>query len=65
MSMMGDVTFFLGHQIKQKKNGVFICQSKYVRDLLKKYNMDQCKSTSTPMSTKFSLNQDLSGKNID
>ena len=48
--MMRDLTFFLGHQINQKKNGIFACQSKYVRDLLKKYNMDKCKSGNTPMS---------------
>ena len=35
---------------KAKKNGIFICQSKYVIDLLKKYNIDQCKRANTPMS---------------
>ena len=55
MSMIGDLTFFLGIQIKQKKNGIFTCQSKYVRDLLMKYNMDQCKSANKPISVKESL----------
>ena len=62
MSMIGDLTFFLGLQIKEKKDGIFICQSKYVRDLLKKYNMDQCKSANMPMSATLSLDQDIIGK---
>ena len=41
--------------MKQKKNDIFICQSKFVRDLLKKYNMDQCKSANTPMNATISL----------
>ena len=65
MSMMGDLTFFLRLQIKQKKDGIFICQSKYVRDLLKKYNMDQCKTANTPMSATLSLDQDINGKSVD
>ena len=44
---------------------LIICQSKYVRDLLKKYNTDQCKSAYTPMSATLSLNQDINGKSVD
>ena len=58
MSIMGDLIFLLGLQVMQKKNDIFICQSKYVKYLLKKYNMDQCKSTNTPMSATTSLDQD-------
>ena len=65
MSMMGDLIFFLGVKINQKKNGIFICQSKYVKDLIKKYNMDQWKSAYTPMSATVSLDQDLNGKSVD
>ena len=65
MSMMGELTFFLGFQIKQSENGIFVCQSKYTRDLLKKYNMTQSKETNIPMSTSISLDQDLQGKNVD
>ena len=64
---MGDLTFILELQIKQKKNDIIICQSKYIRDLLKKYNMDQCKSanTPTPMSATIRLDQDLNGKSVN
>ena len=65
MSMMGDLIFFLELQIKQNKNGIFFCQSNYVRDLLKKYNMDKCKSANSSMNATISLDQDLSGKNVD
>ena len=40
MSMMGDLTYFLGLQVSQKESGIFICQSKYIRELLKKYNLE-------------------------
>ena len=55
MSMMGELTFFLGLQIKQKKNGIFISQAKYCRELLKKFGMDECKEYDTPMSTTAAL----------
>ena len=63
--MMEDLTFFLGLEIKRKKNDIFICQGKYVKDILKKYNMDQCKSVNTTMSATISYNQNLNGKNVD
>lgn len=62
--MREDLTFFLGRQVKQKKNDIFICKSKHVRDLLKKCNTDQCKSA-TPMSATISLDQDLRVKHVD
>ena len=48
MNMMGELTFFLELQIKQNKDGVFINQSKYIKDLQKKYKMDQAKHAKTP-----------------
>ena len=51
MSMMGKLIFFLGLQIKQCKDGIFINQRKYGNDLLKKYKMDQAKQAKTPMAT--------------
>ena len=47
MSMMGELTFFLGLQIKQKKEDIFISQTKYCRELLKKFGMDECKEYDT------------------
>ena len=55
MSMMGELTFFLGLQIKQVKEGTFIHQGKYTKDVLKKFDMGEAKSLSTPMSTAMAL----------
>ena len=51
MSMIGELNFFLGLQIKQKKNEIFISQTKYLQDLLKKYGMDHCNGVDTSMSS--------------
>ena len=58
MSMMGELRFFLGLQIKQQENGIFIFQEKYIRDLLKKYKMNEAKIMSTPMHPSSSLDKD-------
>ena len=65
MSMMGELKFFLRLQIKQCKDGIFINQTKYARDILKKFGMDRLKSSKTPMSTTTKLNNDQNGKPID
>ena len=49
MSMIGELTFFLGFQVKQLKEGTFIHQEKYTKDILKKFKMDECKPIKTPM----------------
>lgn len=51
MSMMRELTYFIGFQIRQLKHGIFLDQSKYTRDVLKKYKMEGCKPISMPMST--------------
>jgi hypothetical protein len=51
MSMIGELTFFLGIQVKQMKQGPFVHQAKYTKDLMKKFNMGELKPVSTPMST--------------
>jgi hypothetical protein len=51
MSMMGVLTFFLEFQIKQAKEGTFISQTKYTRDIHKKFDMDKAKLIKTPMGT--------------
>ncbi|WVZ75825.1 LOW QUALITY PROTEIN: hypothetical protein U9M48_023854 [Paspalum notatum var. saurae] len=61
MSMIGELTFFLGFQIKQLKEGTFIYQEKYTRDLLKRFKMDDCKPIETPMATNTKLDADESG----
>jgi hypothetical protein len=50
MSMMGELTFFLGIQVKQMKQGTFVHQAKYTKDLMKKFNIDELKLVSSPMS---------------
>jgi hypothetical protein len=65
MSMMGVLTFFLGFQIKQAKEGTFISQTKYTHDVLKKFGMDKTKSIKTPMGTNGHLDLDLGGTSID
>nr|GEV12603.1 hypothetical protein [Tanacetum cinerariifolium] len=51
MSSMAELTFFLGFQVKQKKDGLFISQDKYVAEILKKYSFSEVKNASTPMET--------------
>ncbi|KAJ9553033.1 hypothetical protein OSB04_017078 [Centaurea solstitialis] len=51
MSSMGELTFFLGLQVKQKTDGIFINQSKYVASMLQKFGMSDAKPASTPIET--------------
>jgi hypothetical protein len=62
MSKMGKLTFFLGMQVKQTKQGTFVHQAKYMKDLIKKFNMADLKPVSTPMSTIMSLGPDEDGE---
>jgi hypothetical protein len=65
MSMKGELTFFLGIQVKQTKQGTFIHQDKYMKELMKKFNMTKLKPVSTPMSTTTSLGPDEDGEAVD
>nr|GEW19848.1 hypothetical protein [Tanacetum cinerariifolium] len=65
MSTMGKLTFFLGLQVKQKQDGIFISQDKYVNEILKKYRFIEVKNTSTPMETQKPLLKDEDGKEVD
>jgi hypothetical protein len=58
MSMMGELIFFLGIQLKQMKQGTFVHQAKNIKDLMKKFNMAELKPVSTPMSFAASLGPD-------
>jgi len=51
MSMMGELNYILGLQVKQLKDGIFLNQAKYCKDLLRKFEMDKCKPIRTPFST--------------
>jgi hypothetical protein len=65
MSMMGELTFFLGIQVKQMKQGTFVHQAKYTKDLMKKFNMAKLKPASTPMSSVALLRPDEHGEAVD
>jgi hypothetical protein len=65
MSMMGELTFFLGIQVKQIKEGIFIHQAKYTKDLMKKFNIPELKPVSTSMSTTTALDPDENGEAVD
>jgi hypothetical protein len=58
MSMLGELSFFLGLQIHQSERGIFISQSKYLKEILKKFGMENCAPVSTPMTTSCKLNKD-------
>jgi hypothetical protein len=65
MSMMGELTFFLVIQVKQMRQGTFVHQAKYTKDLMKKFNMAELKPVSTPMSSVTSLGTDEDGEAVD
>ncbi|WVZ81763.1 hypothetical protein U9M48_029105 [Paspalum notatum var. saurae] len=65
MSLMGELQFFLGLQIKQGLEGNFVHQAKYTRDILKKFNMSDYKPMTTPMSTNTVLDADEDGEAVD
>ncbi|GJS31664.1 retrovirus-related pol polyprotein from transposon TNT 1-94 [Tanacetum coccineum] len=65
MSMMGKISFFLGLQISQSPRGIFINQSKYTLESLKKYGFDSCDLVDTPMVEKSKLDEDKEGKAVD
>jgi hypothetical protein len=65
MSMIGELSFFLGLQIKQLKDRIFVSQSKYLKDMLKKFGLENAKSIMTPMATNDHLDLDEGGTIVD
>ncbi|RVW15001.1 Copia protein [Vitis vinifera] len=65
MSMVGELTYFLGFQVKQLKDGIFLSQSKYARELVKKFGLESTKHFRTPMPTNLKLSKDESGKGVE
>jgi hypothetical protein len=61
MGMMGELQFFLGLQIKQSKEGTFVHQAKYTKDIVRKFKMEDSKAMTTPMSTTTALDADEEG----
>ncbi|GJX50635.1 putative ribonuclease H-like domain-containing protein [Tanacetum coccineum] len=65
ISSMGELTFFLGLQVTQKDDGIFISQDKYVDEILKKFGFSTMKTASTPMETSKPLMKDENAKDVD
>ncbi|GJW05808.1 putative ribonuclease H-like domain-containing protein, partial [Tanacetum coccineum] len=65
MSSMGELTFFLGLQVQQRKKGIFISQDKYVHEILKKFNFSDVKSASTPTDLEKPLVKDGDADDVD
>ncbi|GJT58082.1 putative ribonuclease H-like domain-containing protein [Tanacetum coccineum] len=65
MSSVGELTFFLGLQLKQKNDGIFISRDKYVAEILKKFRFRKVKIASTPMETQKPLLKDEDGEEVD
>jgi hypothetical protein len=65
MSMIGELNYFLGLQVKQTAEGIFISQSKYAKDLVKRFGLDGKSRARTPVSTSAKISSDLAGKSID
>ena len=63
--MMGKMNFFLGLQIEQKDEGISICQSKYIAELLSKYEFQNCKIAKTPMSKAIKIFEDPDGISVN
>ncbi|GKB74755.1 putative ribonuclease H-like domain-containing protein, partial [Tanacetum coccineum] len=65
MSSMGELTFFLGLQVKQQEDGIFISQDKYVAEILKKFDFMHVKTASTPIETQKPLTKDEEAADVD
>ena len=65
ISMIEEITHFLGMQIRQQDSGIFISQSKYAKNLMKKFGLESASSVRTPMSPNVKLIVDLLGKSVD
>jgi hypothetical protein len=65
ISMMGELQFFLGLQIKQSKEGTFVHQAKYTKDIVRKFKMEDSKAMTMPMSMTTALDADEEGEHVD
>jgi hypothetical protein len=65
MSMMGELKYFLGFQVKQLQDSTFVSQTQYIQDILKKFGMKDAKPIKTPMGTNGHLDLDTGGKSVD
>ena len=65
MSMIGELSYFLGLQVDQREEGIFLSQAKYIKDMLTKFGMTESKPVSTPMEVNCKISKDEEGKSVD
>ena len=65
MSVVGELTYFLGLQVKQTDSGIYINQAKYARNLVKRFGLDNAAHARTPMATNAKLTNDSSSETVD
>jgi hypothetical protein len=65
MSLLGELSFFLGLKIRQSNQGIFISQTKYIREMIKRIGMEDCKPVITPMQTSCKLSKDDDSNSTD
>ena len=65
MNLVGELTYFLGQQVKQTGNGTFISQTKYAKNLVKMFGLESATHRRTPIRTHVKISRDESGKNVD
>ncbi|XP_031099802.1 uncharacterized protein LOC116004000 [Ipomoea triloba] len=65
MSMVGELSYFLGLQVKKSENGIFVSQSKYARNLVKRFRMNESKVVRTPVPTTERISKDSEGKKVE
>ncbi|CAM8953839.1 unnamed protein product [Rhodiola kirilowii] len=65
ISMVGEMSYFLGLQVKQKVDGIFISQRKYVRNLIKKFDLEKAAHKRTPAATHVKITKDEAGTSVD
>ena len=65
MSLIGELTFFLDLHISMMDDGIFISQTKYIKEMLKKFEMEDCKPVNTPMITDYKSSKDDESNEVD
>ncbi|CAJ2627755.1 unnamed protein product [Trifolium pratense] len=65
MTDLGNMSFFLGMQVQQRQNEIFVCQQKYAKEVLKKFNMEDCKPVATPMNQKEKFSKEDGAERVD
>jgi len=63
--MHEELNQFVRNEVNQTKDGIFLCQSKYCKEILKKFEMESCKEANTPMPSSCYMDADASGKGVD